>query len=153
MSLSEAVRGVGRRVRGVDGVGARQGPRDGIGHDAARPADRAGAERRQVNAHRRRGRSERREPMDWEAMHREQQRQITASIAEDFKRRDKIRRQHLEDALAAMQPKPSTRTAEEVAELRARLQRLQQTVGLDDEEPHAPSPVQPIVDLHDPTDA
>ena len=51
-----------------------------------------------------------REPMDWEAMHREQQRQITASMAEDFKRRDKIRRQHLEDALAAMQPKPSTRT-------------------------------------------
>ena len=46
-----------------------------------------------------------REPMDWKAMHREQQRQITASIAEDFKRRDKIRRQQLEDALAAMQPR------------------------------------------------
>jgi hypothetical protein len=76
-----------------------------------------------------------RERMDWEAMHREQQRQITAPMAEDFKRRDKIRRQHLEDALAAMQPKPSTRTAEEVAEQRARLERLQQTVGLDEREP------------------
>jgi hypothetical protein len=92
-----------------------------------------------------------REPMDWEAMHREQQRQIAASMVEDFKRRDKIRRQHLEDALAAMQPKPSTRTAEEVAELRALLQRLQQTVGLDDEEPHTPSPVYPVVDLDGPT--
>ena len=52
-----------------------------------------------------------REPMDREAMHREQQRQITASMAEDFERRDKIRRQHLEDALAAKQAKSSTRTA------------------------------------------
>jgi hypothetical protein len=47
-----------------------------------------------------------RKPMDWEAMHREQQRHITASMAEEFKRRDKIRRQHLEDALAAMHPSP-----------------------------------------------
>jgi hypothetical protein len=31
-----------------------------------------------------------------------EQRQITASIADDFKRRDRIRRQHLEDAFAAM---------------------------------------------------
>ena len=62
------------------------------------------------------------------------------------------RLQHLEDTLAAMNPSRG-RTPKEVAELRARLQRLQQTVGLDDEEPHAPSPVQPIVDLHDPTDA
>jgi hypothetical protein len=54
-------------------------------------------------------------------------------MAEDFNRRDKIRRQRLEDALAALQPKPSMRPAEEVAELRARLERLQQTVGLDDE--------------------
>jgi hypothetical protein len=64
--------------------------------------------------------------MDWEAMRREQQRQITASMAEDFKRRDEIRRQHLEDALAAMKPKPSARTPEEIVELRARLERLQQ---------------------------
>jgi hypothetical protein len=42
-------------------------------------------------------------------MHREQQRHITASMAEEFKRRDKIRRQHLEDALAAIQPKSPRR--------------------------------------------
>jgi hypothetical protein len=50
-----------------------------------------------------------------------------------------------------MQPKPSTRTAQEVAELRAPLQRLQQAVGLVGEEPHTPSPVYPVVDRDGPT--
>jgi hypothetical protein len=54
------------------------------------------------------------------------QRQITASMADDFKRREEIRRQHLESALAAMKPTPLTRTAEEIVELRARLERLRQ---------------------------
>lgn len=70
-------------------------------------------------------------PMDWEATHREQQRQITASKVEAFKRREKIRRQHLEDALEAMKPKPSARTPEEVAEVCARLERLK-VAALDD---------------------
>jgi hypothetical protein len=63
-----------------------------------------------------------REPMDWDAYRRGQQRQVTASMVEDFKRREEIRRQHVEDALAAMKPKPLARTPEEVAELCARLE-------------------------------
>jgi hypothetical protein len=88
--------------------------------------------------------------MDWESIRREQQRQTTASVAEDFKRRDKIRRQQLADALAAINPKPSTRTAEEVAEMHARLPRVRQTVGLDNEAPRTASSVQLIVDLDNP---
>jgi hypothetical protein len=88
-----------------------------------------------------------REPMDWEAMHREQQRQISASMAEDFKRREEIRRQHVEDALAAMKPTPLARTPEEVAELCARLEHPK-LAALDD--PGTPSQY-PVVDLDDPT--
>lgn len=88
-------------------------------------------------------------PMDCEATRREQQRQITASMAEDFKRRDEIRRQHLEDALAAMKPKPSARTPEEVAELCARLERLEARRPL---RPRHPSQY-PVVDLDDLDDA
>ena len=41
-------------------------------------------------------------------------------MVEDFKRREEIRREHLEDAFAAMKLMPSMRVGEEVAELRAR---------------------------------
>jgi hypothetical protein len=44
-------------------------------------------------------------------------------MVEDFKGRDKSRRQHLEDALAAIKLTPSVRTGEEVGELRTRLER------------------------------
>ena len=64
-------------------------------------------------------------------MHREQQRPITASVAEEVKRREEIKRKRLEDALTSMDKK-SNRTEDEIAELHARLDRLQQTIDLDD---------------------
>jgi hypothetical protein len=47
------------------------------------------------------------------------------SMQAEFKRREELRRQRLEDALDSMREK-STRTPEEVAELRRRLERLEQ---------------------------
>jgi hypothetical protein len=90
-----------------------------------------------------------REPMDWEAMHREQQRHITASMAEDFKRRDEIRRQHVEDALAAMQSQALDAHGRR-GRRTARTYASQQTVGRDDEEPPTPDLVWRVVDADDP---
>ena len=69
-----------------------------------------------------------REPLDWEAMHREQQRHITASMAEDFNPPPASTRRPRRPSPQRAQPKRSPK-------LRARLERLQQTVGLDADEP------------------
>jgi hypothetical protein len=88
-------------------------------------------------------------PMDWDIYCREQQRQCTAFMVKDFKRREEIRRQHLEDAFAAMKPKTSVRTPEEVAELRVRLECLKLSA------PYDPGTrwQYPVVDLDDPDGA
>lgn len=82
--------------------------------------------------------------MGWETVRRDEQRQCHASAIEDFKRREVIYRQHLEDALAAINPKTVTRTPEEAAELCARLRRL--TLSLNDLGTHWRYPA---VDLDD----
>ena len=51
------------------------------------------------------------------------------NLAADFKRREKMRRKRLEDALAAM-VEPSNRSPEEVGELRARPEKLDGTTSL-----------------------
>jgi hypothetical protein len=74
--------------------------------------------------------------VDWEAVQREQQRQTTASMAEGLQASRQIRRQRLEDALAAMQSQALTRTAEEVAERRAHMRHSRPWAAMTKSRPH-----------------
>jgi hypothetical protein len=84
--------------------------------------------------------------MQWHHRSRQaEQCRITEQNIADFKRREELSRNHLEHVLAAIhQPSGMQRTPEEVAEIKARMDRLQRQ--RDPEE--APGPAQlPAVDL------
>jgi hypothetical protein len=90
-----------------------------------------------------------RELMDWDAYHPERSARSPHPWSRTSSAARRSAASHLEDALAAMKPKPSVRKPEEVAALCARLERPK-LAALD--EPGTPSQY-PVVDLDDPDGA